>query len=80
MEIKFEDNFDYVLLIDKKVIDAFTSTLREAFDRMHAESKKRGKDVELYYKNKDRHQYVFLSAERFYRGKDETNSSSISNN
>lgn len=61
--------FDFLLKIDGQIIDTFNSTFRVAFNRMHLESKKRGKDVELFYK--PNHHFEKLSDTRFYKRKDE---------
>lgn len=79
MKMKFVDNFDFLLKIDDRIIDSFTSSLRVGFDRMHSEREKRGKDVELYYKNKDCYRYEKLSDTSIYRGKNEKKCNSIGN-
>lgn len=66
--------FEFALLVGKEVIDTFISTLQEGFDKMHAEHKSRGKDVDLYYKH--HHRFEKLSSSRMYRRSDEKESDS----
>ena len=76
MKTKFKDYFEFALVTENFVIDSFSGTLKEGFNRMHEEGLKQGKDVDLYYKNPNCYRYEKLSSTEFYRGKNERESNS----